>query len=184
MSELTPTKAKKVPEHKQVKKEVPEYEQTEIEAPEQKEFLEIVPDQTAFVETIPEQTPLKEETPSILHEENCIEINGRLIEIKPTKLKYFRNRTVSIYGVLKQIPLGEFFAYPKGTFDKERDSDQILFDFLVAVFDDSEFVTENYDDFDIESFEKVLAIYDRLNHITEKEEAARKNREAQATAKR
>ena len=78
------------------------------------------------------------------------------------------------------IPLTEFLAYDKGTFDPERDADQMLFDFLTAVFDDARLVTESYDDMSAEDIERVLEIFGRLNHIDEKDEAARKNREAQA----
>ena len=104
-----------------------------------------------------------------------------MVEIKPTKLKYFRNRTASIYSALKLVPLNDFLAYEKGVFDKERDSDQILFDFLCAVFDDGNLVRNYYDDMTSEDIERILSIFGRVNHIDEKEEAARKNRETQAT---
>lgn len=78
------------------------------------------------------------------------------------------------------VPLNEFLAYEKGVFDKDRDSDQILFDFLIAVFDDSQLVKSHYDDMTAEDIERILEIFGRVNHIDEKEEAARKNREAQA----
>ena len=77
------------------------------------------------------------------------------------------------------VPLTEFLAYDKGILDPERDSDQILFDFLVAVFDSGALVTANYDNMTSEDIEHILEIFGRVNHITEKEEAARKNRETQ-----
>ena len=129
---------------------------------------------------VPEQTQLERELPKIEKEENCIKLGERMIEIKPTKLKYFRNRTVSIYSALKLVPLNEFLAYDKGVFDPERDSDQILFDFLCAVFDDSRLVRTHYDNMSSEDIERILEIFGRVNHIDEKEEAARKNRVAQA----
>ena len=132
------------------------------------------------IQPVTEATKLKEELPPAYKEENCIFIAGKPVEIKPTKLKYFRNKAASIYSVLKIVPLSEFLAYDKGIFDKERDSDQILLDFLVAVFDDEQLVRDNYNDMTAEDIEKVLEIFGRLNHINEKEEAARKNREAQA----
>lgn len=136
---------------------------------------------TKEIKEIPIPKELDKIIPSIKNPDNCIKIDDKLVEIKPTKLKYFRNRTASIYSVLKIVPLSEFLAYAKGTFDKERDSDQILYDFLVAVFDDEEIVHSHYDDFTAEDIEKILGIFGRLNHISEKEEAARKNREAQVT---
>ena len=103
-------------------------------------------------------------------------------KIKPTKLRYFRNRVASIYDILVTVPLQEFLSYDAGVFDPERDSDQILFDFLVAVFDDEKFVREHYDDITADEVEQLIQIFGRLNHIEEKKEKARKNREAQAAA--
>lgn len=139
-----------------------------------------VPTPSKKKKEIPTPTELSKEVPKIEHEENCIRFGDRLVEIKPTKLKYFRNRTASIYSALKLVPQNEFLAYEKGVFDKERDSDQILFDFLVAVFDDGTLVRNHYDDMNTDDIERILKIFGRVNHIDEKEEAARKNREAQA----
>lgn len=130
--------------------------------------------------TAPKASDLKNTIPSTAIEANCVDVNGKVVEIKPTKLKYFRNRSASIYNVLKIVPLTEFLAYEKGVFDPERDSDQILFDFLVAVFDDEDLIHDNYDDINTDTIEKILEIFGRINHINEKEEAAAKKREAQA----
>lgn len=139
-----------------------------------------VPKKTEATKKIPKSTKPSKEIPSVVNQENCIMLNGKQIEIKPTKLKYFRNRMASIYTILRLVPLTEFLAYEKGTFDEERNSDQMLLDFLVSVFDDEELVTENYNDMTSEDIEQILKIFGRINHIDEKEEASRKNREAQA----
>ena len=55
--------------------------------------------------------------------------------------------------------------------------------FLVAAFDDSTFVRDNYDDLDADTIERIVKIFGRINHIDEKEDQIRKNREAQAQAK-
>lgn len=114
-----------------------------------------------------------------IHETDIITVNGESRKIKPTRLGYFRNRTAAIYEALKKIPIHKFLAYEKGVFDEERDSDQILFDFLVAVFDDEDFVKKNYNNFTADDLEKILEIFGRINHIDKKEEEARKNMEAQ-----
>lgn len=137
------------------------------------------PIETKFVDEIPNNSPFKEDKPLDVSKENVVVINNKEIEIKPTKLKYFRNKAVSGYNLIKKIPLQEFFTYPEGTFD-ERDSDKILYDFLVATFDNSSLVRDNYDDFDPEILDRIVKIFGRLNHIDEKEDAARKNMEAQA----
>lgn len=153
------------------------------------QLKEFEPEEKPLDKEIPEPTPIKKKTlkPSVLKREmpkdanpdNCIKLGDRVIEIKPTKLKYFRNKMAAIYTVLKMVPLNEFLAYEKGTFDDERNSDQILYDFLVAVFDDSSVVRSNYDEMTSEDIERVLQIFGRINHIEEKEEKARKNKEAQ-----
>ena len=129
---------------------------------------------------VPASTKKPKEAPSIQNEQNCVTQGDRQIEIKATKLKYFRNRTASIYSALKLVPQNEFLAYDKGVFDQDRDSDQILFDFLVAVFDDGALVRAHYDNMTADDIERILEIFGRVNHIDKKEEAARKNREAQA----
>lgn len=150
-----------------------------------------IPKQQDIDKEIPEESPKKDSPvkksldkamPSTMNQENCVTINGTKIQIKPTKLKYFRNRTTSIYKLLKIIPLNEFLSYDKGAFDSERDSDQMLFDFLIAVFNDSSFVASNYDEMTSQNIEQILKIFGRINHIDEKEEANSKNKKAQATS--
>ena len=162
-------------------KPIPDASEIEVKEPGPSPETVKVPAETR--KEIPAPDPKTEvpPVPSDVKQENCIIINGQQVEIKPTKLKYFRNRTASIYAVLKLIPLGEFLAYQKGTFDEERDSDQILFDFLVAVFDDAQLVKTYYDDMSSDDIERILEIFGRINHIDEKEEKARKNKEAQMT---
>lgn len=133
------------------------------------------------VEEIPLPKELNNIIPSIRKEENCVKIGNKVIEIFPTKMKYFRNKTATVYSILEAVPLTDFFAYTKGVFDPERDSDQIMYDFLVAVFDDEKLIHKNYENISVADIEKILSIFDRVNHISEKKETARKNREAQMT---
>jgi glutamate mutase epsilon subunit len=107
-------------------------------------------------------------------------IGGNKIEIKPTKLKYFRNKAASAYGVIKAVPIHELLTYEKGVLDEKRDADQLLYDFLVATFDDPVLVRDNYNEMDADVLEKIIKIFGRLNHIDDKQEALRKNKEAQA----
>ena len=132
---------------------------------------------------IPEKSEMNREAPETVPKENCVTIGDKEIEIKPTKLKYFRNKMASAYSVLKIVPLNELLTYGKGVIDDKRDADQLLFDFLVAVFDDPIFVKDHYDNMTADDIEKIFKIFGRLNHIDEKEEQQRKNREAQAQAK-
>ena len=174
------TKAKELPLGSIFDKKVPTESELKSENPEKIAELEETPDESKLVEIIPEASPEKEEKPSDFVDENCVIVNGKKIEIKPTKLKYFRNKAASAYGVIKAIPLHELLTYDKGILDQNRNADQLLYDFLVAAFDDSSFVRDNYDNLDAEIIDQIVKIFGRVNHIDEKEEAARKNREAQA----
>lgn len=149
-------------------------------APTISELLNKKPEQAPLIEETPDPSPSKEEKPSDVIEENCVVVNGVKIELKPTKLKYFRNKAASAYGLIRAVPLPELLTYGKGTLDENRDADQLLYDFLVAAFDDSTLVRDNYDEMTADDVEKVVKIFGRLNHIDEKEEQARKNKEAQA----
>lgn len=151
----------------------------QLDVPEMTKNNVETPIETAAPTALPEKASEDREMTREVNEENIVTINDKRIEIKPTKLKYFRNRTASIFSVLKIVPLNEFLAYDKGVFDKDRDSDQILYDFLVAVFDDERLVRNIYNEMTSEDIEKVLEIFGRINHINDKEEAARKNRAAQ-----
>lgn len=175
---------KEVPIESNLNKEQPKEIQLDKQQPNETPKLTIVPVESKQLEEIPNASPEKEEMPSDYLEENCVLIANKKIEIKPTKLKYFRNKAASAYSIIKAVPLHELMTYGKGVLDESRDADQLLYDFLVATFDDSELVRENYDELDAETIERIIKIFGRINHIDEKEEAARKNREAQAQAKR
>lgn len=153
--------------------------------------IEETPSETIINEEIPKEsppntqeidaTPEKEEMPSDYIEENCVVIDGKKIEIKPTKVAYFRNKTASTYNIMKNIPLTELFGIKKGVLDETRDGDQIVYDFLVAALDDKEFVRDKYNDLNAEQIERIVQIFGRINHIDDKYENQRKNREAQGS---
>ena len=164
--------------------DIPEEQKLRFLKPIQTDLKEETPEPTGQIEVIPEPSPEKEEMPSDLNEENCVIVEGEKIEIKPTKLKYFRNKAASAYGIIKAVPLHELLTYDKGVLDPKRDADQLLYDFLVAVFDNSAFVRDHYDELDADTIDKIVKIFGRINHVDEKEEQARKNKEAQAQAKR
>ena len=163
---------------------IPKETVLEKEEPEKTELTRDEPVGKELDKDFPTKSELNKEDPETVPKENCITLKGKTIEIKPTKLKYFRNKMASAYAVLKIVPLNELLAYGKGVIDEKRDADQLLFDFLIAVFDDPNFVKNNYDDMTADDVEKIFKIFGRLNHIDEKEEQQRKNREAQAQAKR
>ena len=175
---------------KEQPEETPKLEETPIESSQKEETpaespkKEETPIETPQKEETPTESPQKEEKPSDFIEENCVTVGDTKIELKPTKLKYFRNKAASAYGIIKAVPLHELLTYDKGVLDPTRDADQLLYDFLVAAFDDSSFIHDNYDELDADTVDKIVKIFGRINHIDEKEEAARKNREAQAQAKR
>ena len=175
-----PSRGKELPAGSDLNKETPIAIKLEKEQPDETPKIETTPTESAKIETTPVESPEKTEKPSDQLEENCVLIGEQKIEIKPTKLKYFRNKAASAYGIIKAVPLHELLTYDKGVLDERRDADQLLYDFLVAAFDDSSFVRDHYDDMDADTIDRIVKIFGRINHIDEKEEAARKNREAQA----
>ena len=132
----------------------------------------------AIKETPSAQQPTKEqpqteqemrELPKIGNPENTVTIGGKLIEIKPTKLKYQRNRTALFYKVLQIYPVADILAMEAGTFGDDRDGDKALMDWLIAVTDDPDLIVANYDEIDSGVIEQLLSIYRRLNKVDEKE---------------
>ena len=103
-------------------------------------------------------------------------IGGKLIEIKPMKLKYQRNRTAVFYHALELYPLPDILAMTvdpvtkKSPFGDGRDGDKALLDWLVAATDDEDLIRENYDDIDSDTIYRILAIFRRVNRIDEMDE--------------
>ena len=128
---------KRIPEHKETEKPVPEYSEE--------------------TKPMPEVTETEKPLPEPGIPENMVQFGKKKIEIKPTKLKYQRDRTAAFYKLLQQVPLVEL---------------------LIAVTDDPKLVTDNYDDIDSETVHRLLEIFCRLNYI--KDEDGKKD-QAQTT---
>ena len=118
---------------------------------------------------LPEATEKIKELPQVGSPENTVKIGDRLIEIKPTKLKYQRNRTATFYRVLDMYPLVDILAMDAGSFGDDRDGDKATMDWLIAATDDEELILNNYDTMDTGTIEKILSIFKRVNKIDEKE---------------
>ena len=119
---------------------------------------------------VPEENKMKEELPRVGVPENTVVIGGKLIEIKPTKLKYQRNRTAVFYHILEMYPLSDILAMGPKSFGDGLDGDKKLYDWLVAVTDDEELIRENYDEIDSKVVYQLLEIFRRINKISEMEE--------------
>lgn len=161
-------------------KPVPEVREEEVPKPAPNKKRKVIPKENTTPKETPEEKKLDKAMPVEVNPENCVTINGETIEIKPTKLKYQRNRTAAAYHILEVYPLADILAWDKGVVDPERDGDQVVFDFLIAVFDNSKLVTRLYDSMTTGDIERILQIFKRLNKIQEKEDAA-KNRAAKET---
>ena len=119
---------------------------------------------------LPASEQMDKGLPQIGSPENSVRIGDQLIEIKPTKLKYQRNRTAAFYRMLELYPLADILAMETGAFGDDRDGDKALMDWLIAVTDDAELVRANYDSMDTGTVEQLLAIFRRVNRIDEKEQ--------------
>lgn len=128
-----------------------------------------VPEVTDTTPPVPTPTTKKIQTPKVGELANIVQFGDVEIEIKPTKIRYQRDRTAAFYRMLKQMPLIDILALQDGIIDPERSSDKMLFDWLIAVTDNPKLVTANYDKLDTETIYKILEIFCRLNHIPEDE---------------
>lgn len=133
------------------------------------EEIKPVPDITESKKPVPEPSNKVNPAPQIGDPKNIIRFGDVDIEIKPTKIRYQRDRTAAFYRMLKQMPLIDILALQDGILDPERSSDKMLFDWLIAVTDDPKVVTANYDKLDSETIYRLLEIFCRLNHIPEDE---------------
>ena len=139
-----------------------------------------LPEHTEEVMPMPTHEERSTPLPEVGKTENTIQFGKSKIEIKPTKLKYQRDRTASFYQLLQKASVVDLLALKDGILDPNRSSDKMLFDWLIAVTDDPKLVAENYDEIDSETIHQMLQIFCRLNRIEEDDE---KKEEAQ-TAKR
>lgn len=129
-----------------------------------------LPEVTEETKAIPEVTPKKKAAPPRGAPENTVMFGDVMIEIKPTAVRYQRDRTAAFYRILEMYPLVDVLGMEAGSFGDERDGDKAVFDWLIAVTNDAKLVEENYDKLDTGTIEKILTIFRRVNKIDEKEE--------------
>ena len=145
------------------KKELPETEVNEVDVPEVEVKEKTIPDNSIKVK----------ELPPVGNPENTVIIGGELIEIKPMKLIYQRNRTAVFYHALELYPLPDLLAMEpsKGQdmFGDGRDGDKALLDWLVAATDREDLIREHYNDIDTDTVYRILEIFRRVNKIDERE---------------
>lgn len=129
-----------------------------------------LPDVGMKTKSIPAVDMKEKEQPKVGNPENTIVIGDKLIEIKPTKVKYQRNRTAAFYRMLEMYPLVDILAMDAESFGDDRDGDKAVMDWLIAATDDEQLILENYDSMNTDTIEKILSIFRRVNHIDEHEE--------------
>ena len=138
--------------------------------PSTKQAVKEVPEVDIQEKKLPEAGTTTKEMPQIGSPENTIRIGDELVEIKPMKLKYQRNRTGVFYHVLELYPLPDILAMGEKSFGDGRDGDKALLDWLVAATDREELVRENYNEMDTDTIYRILEIFKRVNKIKEREE--------------
>ena len=134
---------------------------------EEQEVRELPNEEIIEKETPTSGMPTKEK-PKIGIPENTVKIGDTLIEIKPMKLKYVRNRTAAFRHILELYPLSDILAM-ENTFGDGRDGDKALYDWLVAVTDNEELIRENYDEIDTDLIYRLLTIHRRVDKVDELE---------------
>ena len=133
------------------------------------ESTKAAPEVTESAKETPKVTEKKKAPPQTGTPENMIMFGDKMIEIKPTCVKYQRDRTAAFYRILEMYPLVDILGMEAGSFGDERDGDKAVFDWLIAMTNDPELVKENYDKLTTETIEKLLSINRRVNKIDEKE---------------
>ena len=136
--------------------------------PEEEQEVRELPAEEITEKSIPDAGIKQRDMPAIGTPENTVKIGDRLIEIKPMKLKYVRNRTAAFRHILELYPLSDILAM-ENTFGDGRDGDKALYDWLVAVTDDEELIRENYDEIDTDIVYRLLAIHRRIDKVDEME---------------
>ena len=139
---------------------------------------ELPPPELAKQKELPSTTQAEKGLPQVGSPENSVVLGDTLVEIRPTKLRYQRNRTAAFYKILEIYPLSDILAMDAGAFGDDRDGDKALMDWLIAVTDDPELVRANYDSMDTGTIEQLLAIFRRVNKIDEKEQKQKNLRTA------
>lgn len=66
-----------------------------------------LPSTEVAVKEKPTPTRKSKALPKVGNPENTIKIGDKMVEIKPTKLKYHRNRTAAFYRYLDAYPLAD-----------------------------------------------------------------------------
>lgn len=140
------------------------------ELPDVGQEMKAAPDAAQETKPIPAPSHKTKELPAVGNPENTVVIGDTLIEIKPTKLKYQRNRTATFYKLLELYPLTDIMAFEPGALGDDRDGDKATMDWLIAATDNEELIVNNYDEMDTGTIEKILSIFRRVNKIDEKEE--------------
>lgn len=139
---------------------------------------ELPPPEPAKQKELPSTAQAEKGLPQVGSPENSVVLGDTLVEIRPTKLRYQRNRTAAFYKILEIYPLSDILAMDAGAFGDDRDGDKALMDWLIAVTDDPELVRANYDSMDTGTIEQLLAIFRRVNKIDEKEQKQKNLRTA------
>lgn len=142
--------------------------------PEKRMDTKAFPTPESTTKQIPSIDMQNRSAPIMGNPENSVMIGDRLIEIKPTKLKYQRNGAALFYRMLELYPLADLLTFGPEVFGTGRDGDKAVFDFLISATDDPELIAENYDELDTGTVEKILMIFKRVNKIDEKEEKQKK----------
>lgn len=132
-----------------------------------------VPEVEIKDKALPDSEQRIRELPSVGNPENTVIIGGELIEIKPMKLIYQRNRTAVFYHALELYPLPDLLAMEpsKGQdmFGDGRDGDKALLDWLVAATDREDLMREHYNEIDTDTVYRILEIFRRVNKIDDRE---------------
>jgi hypothetical protein len=96
-----------------------------------------------------------------LKENEVLMPDGKVIGIKPVKIRFMINKDFLNYQVIEQIGIVEIFGYDDGF--------GIIKRFLISVFDNEEYVNSIIDDLDVGTIENIIKISKKVNKIKDDE---------------
>lgn len=89
--------------------------------------------------------------------ENEIKIGKETLIVKPVKMKYIKNNFYSNYLILKEYGLIKVFKF--------SDGEEVVVNFLTAIFDDEELAKRILEDLDNKIMNEMISTTKKLNEI-------------------
>lgn len=100
--------------------------------------------------------------PVHLKENEVLLPNGKILTIKPTRIKYLKNGWFQVYRLVENMGLVKLLQF--------SDGEELLKNYFKAITDDhSELLEEIYDDLSLEDISNIIQVSKRINGIKDED---------------